>query len=254
VNTRVIAIVNQKGGVGKSTTALSIGAVLHQQGGKVLYVDLDAQGNLTHTSRADNTGAAMLMMTGQAQAGESLQQTVHGDIIASSPLLSGADDAIKETGREYRLREALKPLIGKYDYIVIDTPPVLGVLTVNALTAANDCIIPSQADTYSLLGINQLYSTITAVKTYCNQSLKVSGIVLTRYNGRAIIGRQAAATIAKTAETFGTKLYKAKISECTAIKESQVSRQSIIAYAPKSKAAIEYAELVNEILADWRTK
>jgi len=248
----VIAVINQKGGVGKSTTTLSVGTDLSMRGYKVLFIDLDAQGNLSHTIHKKRTKQKFLssidVLGNEVTALQSVQHTEQGDIILSSPVLSGADTIINTTGKEYRLRDALKPIYGLYDYIVIDTPPALGVLTVNALTACTGCIIPAQADPYSLEGIKQLYETIEIVKQYCNANIKVLGIVITRYNGRAIIGREVAEMMEQTARQLNTKVYKTKIRECTAIKESQAVRQSIQAYAPKCNASLDYTALVDEIL------
>ncbi|NCB75203.1 MAG: ParA family protein [Clostridia bacterium] len=249
--TNIIAVINQKGGVGKSTTAHAIGAGLSLKGYKVLFIDLDAQGNLSYTAGAQAGGLSALdVLQLQATAKEAIQSTEQGDIIASSPGLSGADTTITSTGKEYRLREAIAPLNGLYDYIVIDTPPALGILAINALTACTDAIIPAQADIYSLQGISQLHSTIETVKRYCNPSLNIKGIVLTRFNSRAIISREAADMIEQTAEQLHTKLYQSKIRECTAIKEAQATRKSIYDYAPQSNAAADYSALVDEIIKE----
>ena len=163
-------------------------------------------------------------------------------------LLAVADATLTATGKEYRLKEALQALKGKYDYCIVDTPPALGILTVNALTAATGAIIPAQADIFSLQGIGQLGGTLDAVKKYCNPDLSVMGILLTRYNDRAVIGREAAEMTERTAGQLGTELFTARIRECTAIKEAQARRQSIYSYAPKSNAAADYAALVAEIM------
>lgn len=247
----IIAVINQKGGVGKSTTAHAIGAGLSLKGYKVLFIDLDAQGNLSYTIGADTGGlSALELLQHQAGAVETIQTTEQGAIIASSPALSGADTIITATGKEYQLKEALAPLSGLYDYIVIDTPPALGILAVNALTACSSAIIPAQADIYSLQGISQLYSTIETVKRYCNPALKIRGIVLTRFNSRAIISREAADMIERTAAQLHTKLYQSKIRECTAIKEAQATQQSIYTYAPQSNAAADYSALLEEIIRE----
>jgi chromosome partitioning protein len=133
---------------------------------------------------------------------------------------------------------------------VIDTPPSLGVVNVNALTACTGAIIPAQADIYSLQGISQLNSTIEAVKKYCNPSLSIMGIVLTRFNGRSIIRREVAEMLEQTAEQLHTKLYKSRIRECTALVESQATRQTIYKYSPRSNATADYTALVNEILEE----
>lgn len=247
-----IAVINQKGGVGKSTTAYALGAGLSLKSYRVLYIDLDAQGNLSDTLKADNTGLTGLnsleVLTGTTLAINAIQHTDQGDIIASSPALSGADTILTTVGKEYCLKEALALLESTYDYIVIDTPPALGILTVNALTACTSCLIPAQADVYSLQGINQLYGTIQTVRKYCNPSLQIMGILLTRYSARAIISRDVSEMMDEIAKQLHTQLYTSKIRECTALKEAQAVKQSIYSYAPKSNAAIDYSSLINEML------
>ena len=246
---KALAIINQKGGVGKSTTALAIGAGLSLKGYSVLFIDLDAQGNLSYTLGADTKGYnAMGVLERPETAKEEIQHTPQGDIIASSPKLAGADKLLEETGKEYRLKEALDSLQGAYDYIIVDTPPALGILTINSLTACTGAIIPAQADIYSLQGIAQLNSTIETVKKYCNPSLSIMGIVLTRFNGRSIIRREVAEMLERTAEQLHTKLYTSKIRECTALVEAQATKQNIYSYAPRSNATADYKALVDEIL------
>ena len=246
---KAIAVINQKGGVGKSTTALAIGAGLSLKGYSVLFIDLDAQGNLSYTLGADTKGYnAMGVLERPETAKEEIQHTPQGDIIASSPKLAGADKLLEETGKEYRLKEALESLQGAYDYIIVDTPPALGILTINALTACTGAIIPAQADIYSLQGIGQLNSTIETVKKYCNPSLSIMGIVITRFNGRSIIRREVAEMLEHTADQLHTKLYSSKIRECTALVEAQATKQNIYSYAPRSNAAADYKALVDEII------
>lgn len=245
----IITIINQKGGVGKSTTAYAIGAGLSFKGFKVLYIDLDAQGNLSYTiGSSSDYLSAMDVLSGTASARQAIQNIEGVEIIPASATLTTADTAIISVGKEYRLKEAIEPIEKEFDYIIIDTPPALGILTINALTACTSVIIPAQADIYSLQGISQLYSTIQAVKQYCNPELKISGIVLTRYNHRAILSREVAETIKEAAENINTKLYRTSIRECISVKEAQANKQDIFTYAPKSNAAIDYAALVDEIL------
>ena len=244
---KAIAVINQKGGVGKSTTALAIGAGLSLKGYSVLFIDLDAQGNLSYTLGADTKGYnAMGVLERPETAKEEIQHTPQGDIIASSPKLAGADKLLEETGKEYRLKEALDSLQGAYDYIIVDTPPALGILTINALTACTGAIIPAQADIYSLQGIGQLNSTIETVKKYCNPSLSIMGIVITRFNGRSIIRREVAEMLEHTADQLHTKLFSSKIRECTALVEAQATKQNIYSYAPRSNATADYKALVDE--------
>ena len=171
---RVYAVINQKGGVGKSTTAATLAAGLSLKGYKTLSIDLDAQGNLSYTAKARTNGATALgVLTGEVKAEEAIQHTASGDIIASNKALAGADAFIADTGKEYKLKEALESLQAAYDYVIIDTPPALGILTINALTACNSVIIPAQADIYSLQGVEQLADTMKPVKKYCNPDLKI---------------------------------------------------------------------------------
>lgn len=247
----IIAIINQKGGVGKSTTAHALSAGLIQKGHSVLLIDLDAQGNLSYTFGVDGTTFNSLeVLSKQITAKKAIQHLEQGDIIASSPSLAGADTFLTATGKEYCLKEALEQVQNDYDYIIIDTPPALGILTINALTACTGAIIPAQADIYSLQGISQLYNTIQTVQKYCNASLQIKGIVLTRYNARAILSRDVTEMIEQTAIQFKTKLYKTKIRECIAIKEAQARKQNIFSYAPKSNAANDYTTLIAEMLKD----
>ena len=241
----VIAIVNRKGGVGKTATAQALGAGLIRKGCSVLYIDLDSQTNLTYGLGADPEGlSSMDVLTGEATAQEAIQHTPQGDVIAGAEALAGADAAIDGTGKEYRLREALEGL--QYDYCIIDTPAALGTLTVNALTAADSVIIPVQAEVYSLQGIGQLSKAIEAVKKYCNHDLYIRGILITRYNGRAIISRDMQSNLEEAAQQLKTRLYSTPIRECVSIKEAQAQQQDIYSYAPRSNAAKDYAAFIEE--------
>lgn len=247
----VLAIVAQKGGVGKTSTALAFSAGLALKGKRVLCIDMDAQGNLSQTMRAAPGGLSVLdVLTRKATAQQTAQQTEQGNIIPASPALAGADAVITATGKEYRLREALEPLRSMYDYIVIDTPPALGILTVNALTAADVAIIPAQADIYSLQSIQQLYETIETVQRYCNPGLKVDGILLTRYSPRAVLSRDLAEAASQAAEAYNTRLYKTAIRENIAVKEAQLEQTNIFQYAPKSNAAMDYAAAIEEFMEE----
>jgi len=245
----IIAIINQKGGVGKTTTTLAIGAGLLLKGLKVLYIDLDAQTNLSHTLKAQNNSLSVIdLLEKKAKVTDVIQQTPQGDIIPASSALSGADAFITEAGKEYRLKDALEPVKNNYDYILIDTPPALGVLTVNALTACTGAIIPAQADTYSLQGISQLHATIETVRKHSNHSLKIKGILLTRYSSRTILSRDISDVMEQTAKKLNTKLFKIAIRETIAVKEAQANQQDIFSYAPKNNAALDYTEFINELL------
>jgi chromosome partitioning protein len=212
-------------------------------------VDIDAQGNLTDTLRIDSESLTSYdLLEGEASAKETIKQFPQWDVIPASQRLAGADITITGNKKEYRLRESLKPLEKSYDYIVIDTPPALGVLMTNALTACSWAITPAQADRYSLKGIVQLHATVDIVKKYSNHDLEVKGILLTRHNTRAILSRDIAEIIEQTAKRLNTRLFRVAIRESIAIKEAQAARQDIYSYAPKSNAALDYGAFVEELM------
>ena len=248
-----VAVTIQKGGDGKTTTAHALGAGLRLKGKRVLFVDIDPQGNLGRVLEADMSGAVpdtLSILTGEATAEEAVQHTAGGDIIAATPALVGAEreKALSGVGREYRLRKALEPLSGSYDYCIIDTPPALGILTVNALTAADKVIIPAQADDFSLDAVERLRETIEAVRSYCNPSLQVGGVLLTRYNGRNNVTRYLEELIAEAAERLGARVYDTRIRECSYLKEAKTMREDIYSYSPRSNAAKDYKSFVDEFI------
>lgn len=255
-----IAVINQKGGTAKTSTAAALAAGLTLKGYRVLMVDLDPQSNLSYIAGADLRGRTIADLLQQAADPEAkqtvttrgaIQHTQQGHILAGNPGLAAADTVLAETaGKEYLLKGILEPVQGEYDYCIVDTPPTLGTLTINALTAAQKAIAPAQADIFSLLAFSQLQTTIETVKRYCNPSLELAGVVLTRYNGRAILSREIADKLAEAAEQYGTKLYKAKIRECISVKEAETMHQNIFSYAPRSNATKDYTALINEFLEE----
>ena len=260
-NARIVCCINQKGGVAKSTTAEALADGLTLRGYRTLLIDLDPQGSVSMTSGADPSGpTAYEVVTKQCTAQEATQQREYdvtqydaqkvrrADIIPASNQLAGVDIELTGVGKEHRLKEQLKPLLAKYSYIVIDTPPALGLLTVNALTATNLVIVPCQADVYSMLGITQLADTIEAVREYTNPDLSLAGVLLTRHNSRSVLSRDMAEAANMTADKIGTFLYKTVIREAVAIKEAQANCQSIYEYAPRSNAALDYEAFVDEFL------
>jgi len=248
---KVISVVSRKGGVGKTATAGALGAGLQKRGYIVLYIDLDSQYNLSSGLAASTTGySSMDLLTGTADLQQVIQHTPHGDIIAGSEDLAGADASITGNGKEYRLRNALEEVKSIYDYVIIDTPAALGVLTVNALTAATQALIPVQADIDSLLGLVQLKKAVDAVKQYCNKKLTIAGILITRYSGRAIISRDMQYNLEEAAQQLDTKLYSTPIRECIAMKEAKAQQADIFSYAPRSNAAKDYDSFINEFLQE----
>ncbi len=224
---------------------------MQARGYKVLFVDLDAQGNLSYALGVDTRALTSLeVLTGTATAEEATLTTPGGNIIPASPALAGAESLIKDTGREYRLKEALETIRSSYDYIIIDTSPALSILTVNAFTASDKLIIPTGADTFSLQGIVGINQSISAVKKYCNPSLRIDGILLTRYSSRAVLSRDLATLADQIAAMMETRVYKTTIRENISIKEAQTSRTDIFTYAPKSNGAADYNAFIDEFLKE----
>ena len=250
--TTVVAIANRKGGVGKTATAHALGAGLIRRGYKVLFVDLDSQSNLTNALGIDShevEASSLDVLEGSSTASEAILSTdQRGDLLPATPDLAKADKIIEGVGSEYRLREALQTVARRYDYIIIDTPPALGVLTVNALTASNTVIIPAQADLYSLQGLEQLYGTIGPVKLFTNKKLKIEGVLLTRYVGRSIISKDMRENFETVAKEIDTKVFSTPIREGVAVREAQATQTDLYTYAPKSNPAKDYEAFINEFL------
>ena len=235
---------------GKTTTAHALVTGLAYKGYTTLAVDIDPQGNLTYTMGADeNAPGVYEAMKGQATPREVIQRTTQGDIISASLMLSGADVEFTDTGREYILSEMLEPLRALYDFIIIDSPPTLGILTINALTATDDIIIPLGADPYSLQGLSQLNATIGKVRKHCNSNLHIAGLLITRYNGRAILSHELRGIIKDQAsKSVGAASFETVIREGIAVKEAQTQQTSLFATHGKSNAAADYLSFIDEYL------
>lgn len=245
----IVTIANRKGGVAKTATASALGQGLMRKDYKVLFIDLDSQCNLTYQLGGTTSNTTIMeVLTGEVPAKEAIIRTSEGEFIPAGALLAGADQAITKIGKEYRLKEALEPLKDSYDYIIIDTPPALNILTVNALVTSNSVIIPAEANAHSLQGMTQLKEEIDAIKTYCNKDLFIKGVLLTRYNGRSILSRDMKENIEELAKQFDSKLFNATIRECVAIKEAYTFCKDIYSYAPNSNACIDYELFVDEFL------
>lgn len=248
---KTYVISNQKGGIGKSTTAHALGAYASLKDGKrTLFIDLDAQGNLTQSLglKASSPSSYDVLMEPTNLRKSIVQVNTLGvSAIPSSPLLSRATLDFTEVGKEYRLNEALATVKDDYEVVVIDTPPALSILTINALTAADSLIIPVQADIFSIEAVKEMVGTISSVRKYTNPNLKIEGILLCRYQGRNILSRNCAESFEVLASNLGTKLFKTKIRESISIKEAQAMSLDIFSYAPKSNGAKDYEAFCKEI-------
>lgn len=240
----VIVITNQKGGVGKTTTCAAFAGIFRSRGKTVLAIDMDPQGNLSFSLGTEDRGYTIHdVMKGDCSIQDAIKHTSICDVITSNILLSGTDLELPWERREFILREILKSVRNSYDYIIIDTPPALSVLTINAYTAADDLIIPMTPEILSLQGIAQLRETILAVKKYYNKKLNIRGILLTKYVPKYKLATEVAEMVQIVADQLGTVVLDTKISVSVAVAEAPAHQEVITTYSPKCKAARDYIKV-----------
>ncbi len=248
---KIIAITNQKGGVGKTTTCVGLCGGLASLGYKVLAIDLDPQGNLSFSLviEVEDNFTVYDVMKGNCDIGDAILSGEVCDVVPANILLSGLELEMTGVGREYVLREQIGLVKKNYDYIILDTPPALSVLTINAYTASDELIIPMPCEVLALQGIAQLRQTIFAVKRYYNKTLTVRGILLNRYNPRLTLTKEVEDLAQMIAEQLETSIFDTKISTSVAIAEAPAHGESIITYAPNSRSAKEVMAFVNEVIS-----
>lgn len=243
----IYAICNQKGGQGKTTTAA---ALFDGLPGNNLAVDMDPQRNLTiyidiEQATAKNLKGSYEVIAGELPAEKAIIQTPRGAIIKASPALAVADIEIKDSRRLFGLKRALASIKGKYDNIIIDCPPALNILLINALEAAQQIIIPMTPDAFSYVGLTQLQDTITEARKQ-NPELK-AGILFTKFNPRTKLNNRLTEGIKQYAAIHGIKVYNTAIRESVAIREAQLFNETIYTYAPQSNAIKDYTEFIKEL-------
>jgi chromosome partitioning protein len=250
-NSRVVAIANQKGGVGKTTTAVNLAAALADLGQRVLVVDLDPQGNAgtgmgIDARSLDYTIYDVLMKDVSIE--DAIEPTAVKNLFACTSTidLAGAEiELVSAFSRELRLRKALEAVIDDYDFIFIDCPPSLGLLTINALSAASEVLVPIQCEYYALEGLSQLFRNVKLVQGSLNPSLDISTVVLTMYDARTKLAEQVVEDVRKF---YGDKVCKNVIPRAVRISEAPSFGQPITAFDPSSRGAIAYRELAKEVL------
>jgi len=245
---QVIALANQKGGVAKTTTTLNLGVAFAEQGYKVLIVDLDPQGNLTMSQglNPDTIQQSMFDVLVHRLPIVQVIETREVDIAVSSIDLAGADMALSsQIGRERALEKALAPVKDRYDFILIDTPPSLGLLTINAFVVATGVIVPVQTEYLSLRGLVQLENTLSMVRENLNPKVEIIGIVPTMYDRRLTHSREADEILR---ENFGELVYSTRIRKTIRFAEAPVKGTSVMAYEPNGEAANMYRDLAKEVL------
>jgi chromosome partitioning protein len=243
---KLIAISNHKGGVGKTTSAINIGAGLNKLGKTVLLIDLDPQANLSQSlgiiEQERNIYGAL---RGEYKL-EPIQILKGLDLIPSTLDLSGAEVELSgEAGREYILRELIEPLRASYDYILIDSPPSLGLLTINAFTASEEILIPLQAQYLALQGLAKLIEVVDKIKKRLNKDLRIGGVIVTQYDSRKVLNRDVVDTIEAH---FKEDVFKTKIRDNIALAEAPAQGLDIFRYNPKSYGAEDYLSLCKEII------
>lgn len=249
---KIYAIVNQKGGVGKTTSVINLCAYLASSGRRTLLVDIDPQANATSGIGVDKTAVTASiydLLLEEAALDEVIQSLPEFklDLIPSSPALSGAEvELVQAIGREYRLQKGLEGVNGRYDYVLIDCPPSLSLLTINALTAARDgVIIPVQCEYLALEGLSQLTQTVELVQKYLNPGLSIRGLVLTMYDSRTNLSRQVVEEVRKY---FPGKVFRTIVPRNVRLSEAPSYGQPINIYAPTSPGGLAYQVLTREIL------
>ena len=249
---KIIAIANQKGGVGKTTTAVNLCCALKMKGKRVLLLDCDPQGNSSSGMGVDkhSTPSAYELITKTADILDCIRKTPYGDVIPSNKELSGATvELVNKVRREYVLKDALQLVYNDYDYIFIDCPPSLELLTLNALVAADSVLIPMQCEYYALEGIADLITTIKLCNKRLNPSLKIQGIVLTMYDSRTNLTQQVAFELK---EYFGGKVYETVIPRSVRLSEAPSHGKPGVAYDKIGKGSRAYMRLAEEFLKKER--
>lgn len=250
---KILAVANQKGGVGKTTTSVNLGACLAYIGKKVLLVDIDPQGNATSGAGIDKADVEQCIydvLVDDVAASEVIKQTKveNLSVIPATIQLAGAEiELVPTISREVRLKRALEEVEADYDYIIIDCPPSLGLLTLNSLTAAHAVLIPVQCEYYALEGLSQLLSTIRLVQKHLNHDLKIEGVLLTMLDARTNLGIQV---IEEVKKYFQDKVYRTIIPRNVRLSEAPSHGEPIIIYDPKSRGADVYLELAKEVVVN----
>jgi chromosome partitioning protein len=241
----VIVVTNQKGGVGKTTTCASLAGIFRSHDKSVLAIDMDPQGNLSFSLGAEDRGYTIHdALNGKCSLEETIKTTHVCDVITSNIILSGAELEMTTVRREFVLKDMLRTIKHKYDYIIIDTPPALSVLTINAYTAADELIIPMTPEILSLQGLTQLKETIIAVKKYYNKKLLIRGILLTKCpTGKQLLAAEVEEMVRLVADQFGTTVLPVKITNSVAAAEAPAHQETLNIYSPGCRASRDYVML-----------
>ncbi|MCI8869078.1 MAG: ParA family protein [Lawsonibacter sp.] len=250
--TQIITVTNQKGGVGKTTTASALVCGLNQRGARVLGVDLDPQGNLGFTLGLDiGSGRTVYdMLKGACSIEEAIAATDYGDVIPSDIMLSAAEVEFTAPRREFLLNQKLSAVRDSYDFVIIDTPPALNLLTVNAYVASTGLIVPMEAEVLSLVGITQLQETIETVRASFNPDLKVLGILLNKFNPRLTLSKDILELAENVAQQLDSRVFQAKIHRGVGVAMAPAHGQSVLTYQPSSRPAQDFQSIVDAVAGE----
>lgn len=254
---RVIAVANQKGGVGKTTTSVNLSACLAAAGKSVLLLDIDPQGNATSGIGLEKRNIKLCIydaLINDIPLLKIIQKSVLDrlDVVPATIQLAGAEiELVPTMSREVRLRRVLEDVRNRYEYVIIDCPPSLGLLTINALTAADSVLVPIQCEYYALEGLSQLTNTVKLVQKHLNSKLDYEGVLLTMYDARTNLASQVADEVVRF---FGSKVFKAVIPRNVRLSEAPSHGQPIIVYDERSKGAETYIQLAKEVMANDQEK
>lgn len=249
---QIITITNQKGGVGKTTTASSLVCGLKQRGARVLGIDLDPQGNLGFTLGLDIGDCYTVydVLKGTRPIESAIVSTEYGDILPSDIMLSAAEVEFTAPRREFMLDQCLRAVRSQYDFIIIDTPPALNILTINAYVTSDSLIVPMEAEILSLVGITQLQETIETVRNSFNPNLKVLGILLNKFSPRFTLSQEVLEMAQVVAQQLGSQVFAQKVRRSVGVATAPAHGQSILTYAPRSKPAKDLQEIVSIVAGD----
>lgn len=250
--TQIITVTNQKGGVGKTTVVSALVCGLHERGARVLGIDLDPQGNLGFTLGLDIGDGYTIydVLKGNCAIEQAIAHTEYGDILSSDILLSAAEVEFTAPRREFMLSQQLDAVRDSYDFIIIDTPPSLNILTINAYVASTGIILPMEAEVLSLVGISQIQDIIETVQNSFNPSLKVLGILLNKYNPRLTLSRDILDLAEQVAEQLHSQVFSAKIRRSVSVAMAPAYGQSVLSYKPDATSARDLQKIVSAVAGD----
>ena len=250
--TQIITVTNQKGGVGKTTTASALVCGLRQRNARVLGIDLDPQGNLGFTLGLDPDREHTVydVLKGNCGIEQAIVSTEYGDVLPSDIMLSAAEVEFTSPRREFMLDQQLALIHDRYDFVIIDTPPALNILTVNAYVASTGLIVPMEAEVLSLVGVTQLQETIETVRNSFNPNLKVLGILINKFNPRLTLSREILDLAEEVAHQLDSHVFQVKVRRNVGVAMAPAHGQSVLTYQPKSKSALDLQSVVDLVAGE----